>query len=452
MRDSPSNLKALQSELHWLKQVLERQVEHYLEGSRGAQGLNDFPPPAQPSDTALGALIADWSLAPPERLALALALAPHLRPEALDMLLMDSNRTGRPFTEFGGVIDSRHRGFLPSGQTLAFLLSANQPSAWNDYHRLTTPDSRLMREQLLRLEPETEQSPRIAAPLRLSEQWLQYLLTGERARPERESDFPAHPISCRQDWSDLVLDPHVRLQLEEIRHWIQHGQSVMRDYKLDGKIKPGYRAVFFGPPGTGKTLSTCLLGKSMGREVYRIDASMVVSKYIGETEKNLGRVFDVAQYRDWILFFDEADSLFGKRSSATSSNDRHANQQTAYLLQRIEDFPGVVILATNLKTNMDEAFTRRFQAMLHFNMPNQQERLQLWRNAFEGSLELEPDIQLPEIAAQFEISGGSIINVLRSCALSAAARGKTTIGQDSLMQALRRELAKDNKSLQLNYR
>ena len=444
------NLADLQQELDWLEQVVQGQLETYLAAEKERRDILAWPPPPlEPGASVLARLVHDWQLEAPERLALGLALAPHLRPQALDMLMLESSQTGRVLTEVGGTVDTRHRGFLPNGQTLAFLLSANQPDAWRDYVRITAPEHRLMREQVLRLKSAGEHSPRIACQLLLSEQWLHYLLTGEAARPERESDFPARPISCAQEWADLVLEQSVMEQLLEIRHWLQYGEQLMNDYGLQGKIKPGYRALFYGPPGTGKTLSACLLGKSMGREVYRVDASMVVSKYIGETEKNLGRMFDAAQYRDWILFFDEADSLFGKRTAAATSNDRHANQQTAYLLQRIEDFPGVVILATNLRANMDEAFTRRFQAMVQFAMPGAQERARLWQAAFGGSLEFGSDVDPAELADRFELSGGAIINVLRACALSAAAAGKRTVTSELLFHALRRELAKDSKSLQL---
>ena len=146
-------------------------------------------------------------------------------------------------------------------------------------------------------------------------------------------------------WDDLVLDDLVHEQVQEINTWLEHGATLMSDWGLYRKIKPGYRSLFYGPPGTGKTLTASLLGKTSGRDVYRIDLSMVVSKYIGETEKNLSKIFDTAENKNWILFFDEADSLFGKRTATNSSNDRHANQQTAHLLQRVEDFPGVVILA-----------------------------------------------------------------------------------------------------------
>jgi len=129
-------------------------------------------------------------------------------------------------------------------------------------------------------------------------------------------------------------------EVEEIKAWIEHRQTLMRDWGLEKQIKPGFRSLFYGPPGTGKTFTASLLGKSTGLDVYRIDLSLVVSKYIGETEKNLSTVFDQAERNDWILFFDEADALFGKRTQVSSSHDRYANQEVAYLLQRVEDFCG----------------------------------------------------------------------------------------------------------------
>jgi SpoVK/Ycf46/Vps4 family AAA+-type ATPase len=236
-------------------------------------------------------------------------------------------------------------------------------------------------------------------------------------------------------------------QVTEISTWMEHGHILMNEWGLEKRLKPGYRALFYGPPGTGKTLTATLLGKTSGRDVYKVDLSMVVSKYIGETEKNLSRIFDIAQHKNWILFFDEADALFGKRTATNSSNDRHANQQTAYLLQRVEDFPGIVILATNLKANMDEAFTRRFQAMIHFSMPGPEDRYQLWNNAFSGKCKLHEDIDLYKIAEEHELAGGAIINILRYCALSAIRRNDTVVNKQELITALKREFKKENKTL-----
>lgn len=171
----------------------------------------------------------------------------------------------------------------------------------------------------------------------------------------------AKKITTTQSWDDLVLDGEVIKQLEEVMSWIKRGN--------DNKLKSGYRCLFYGPFGNGKTLSAGLLGKATGRDVYRIDLSMVISKYIGETEKNISKIFDRAENKNWILFFDEADALFGKRTSIRDAHDKYANQEISYLLQRIEEFNGVVILSTNLKTNIDRAFLRRLRSIIQFPIP-----------------------------------------------------------------------------------
>src|SRR6185369_1537927 len=204
-------------------------------------------------------------------------------------------------------------------------------------------------------------------------------------------------------------------------------------------IKLGFRSLFYGPPGTGKTLTAALLGKTTGLDVYRVDLSLVVSKYVGETEKNLAAVFDQAERNDWILFFDEADALFGKRTQTSSAHDRYANQEVAYLLQKVEDFPGVVILASNLKGNIDEAFARRFQSMVHFPLPGPEERVRLWRGAFPNPSRLEPAVDLARIAEEHEISGGAIVNVLRSSSLATLRRGNDFIRAEDIYHGIRRE-------------
>jgi SpoVK/Ycf46/Vps4 family AAA+-type ATPase len=152
---------------------------------------------------------------------------------------------------------------------------------------------------------------------------------------------------------------------------IRQGDVLMNQWNMRHKLRPGCRALFFGPPGTGKTLTATVLGKATGRQVYKVDLSMVVSKYIGETEKNLAGPFDRAEHKDWILFFDEADALFGKRTQVRDAHDRYANQEVSFLLQRIETYHGLVILASNLASHVDEAFARRFGHLVHFPMPRQ---------------------------------------------------------------------------------
>jgi len=172
-----------------------------------------------------------------------------------------------------------------------------------------------------------------------------------------------------------------------------------------------------------------------------------VSKYIGETEKNLARVFDQAQSRRWVLFFDEADALFGKRAAVQSSNDRHANQEIAYLLQRVEDFPGVVILASNLRGNIDEAFSRRFQSMVYFPMPDAEQRLRLWRGMLPEPARLADDVDLEAIAEQHVLSGGAIVNVFRFAVLQAARAGAQQINANHLRTGLAKELGKEGRTV-----
>ncbi|MEO1448255.1 MAG: ATP-binding protein, partial [Bacteroidota bacterium] len=197
----------------------------------------------------------------------------------------------------------------------------------------------------------------------------------------------------------------------------------------------------------GKTLTASLLGKTTALDVYRVDLSKVVSKYIGETEKNLANIFDQAENKNWILFFDEADALFGKRTQANDSKDRHANQEVAYLLQRVEDFPGVVILASNLKSNIDEAFARRFQSMIYFPMPRPSQRLRLWEAAFPPQVNMHKNVNLEAIANKYEIAGGAINNITLHCSLRALTREDHTIYQHDLVDGIRREFRKEGKTV-----
>ena len=222
---------------------------------------------------------------------------------------------------------------------------------------------------------------------------------------------------------------------------------MMEDWGLKKRIKPGFRVLFYGAPGTGKTFTAALLGKYTGREVYRIDLSMVVSKYIGETEKNLSNVFDKAENKNWILFFDEADALFGKRTGVNDAHDRYANQEVSFLLQRIESYDGLVVLSTNLKRNMDEAFTRRFQSIIYFPIPQAEERVRLWENTFSSKTKLDSRIHLGEIASKYDLSGGAIVNVVQYCSLMAMKRGSNTIDYDDLLEGIRMEFQKEGKSL-----
>ena len=221
----------------------------------------------------------------------------------------------------------------------------------------------------------------------------------------------------------------------------------MDDWGMAAKLRPGYRSLFYGPPGTGKTMTACLLGKSTGRDVYRVDISLVMSKYIGETEKNLARVFDQAEHKGWILFFDEADALFGKRSETRDAHDRYANQEVSFLLQRIETFDGIAILASNLRENIDDAFARRFESIIYFPMPRPEERLRLWRRGFSPKARLDGAVDLEKIAREHVLSGGAIMNVIRYVSLETLGNGSDFVTLDTLLHGIRHELAKEERGI-----
>jgi len=440
------NALGLTREMNWLATVIKCRMDLYWSKDCEYQAVEEVPAPDLADDDSLFASILKYyNVTFYERIIIALALAPHVQPHLLDVFYTKNSEYERGFTEFGGAKGQNHGGFLPTGETIAFILGSNNMERRFSLYFLLGDDHYFRKYKILRLEHSQAIEPFLSGTLYLEHEYLNLFTVGDAHKPDFSIHFPAKLINTRLDWDDLVLDEHTLEEVMHIRDWIVHGDTLLHDWGLANKIKPGFRALFYGPPGTGKTLTASLLGKSTGLDVYRIDLSQIVSKYIGETEKNLRNVFDQGENKNWVLFFDEADALFGRRTQASSSNDRHANQEVSYLLQRVEDYPGVVILATNLKENMDEAFSRRFQAMIYFAMPGVEQRKQLWQRAFSPKTVLEPKIKMAEIAAKYELTGGAIINVVRYCSLLALKHGTNVIKYKDLIEGIRKEYSKDGK-------
>ena len=440
------NAAVLEQELTWLSALVDASIRLYFGQECRVRDVHEIVPPAVTDQPATYArVVADHEMTFDERAILALALVPHVRPQLLDPFLAKNPNIERGFTEFGGILTGNHGGFWPTVETAAFILGGDNLERRFAVQDLFDPDATLRRLRLVQLDDAQTAQSLFSAPLTLNKEYVGRFTTGHRHKPGYSSAFPAKRIGTPLEWSDLVLPDTILDEVEEIRAWIEHRHTLLRDWQLEKKIKPGFRSLFYGPPGTGKTLTASLLGKTTGLDVYRVDLSLVVSKWVGETEKNLAGVFDQAEASDWILFFDEADALFGKRTQTASANDRYANQEVAYLLQRVEDFPGVVILASNLKGNIDDAFARRFQSMIYFPVPGPDERLRLWSGAFSDRSRLEPAIDLVRVADEFEVTGGAIVNVLRSASLMALRRASQTVRLQDITEGIRRELRKDGK-------
>jgi ATP-dependent 26S proteasome regulatory subunit len=252
----------------------------------------------------------------------------------------------------------------------------------------------------------------------------------------------ASVVRTTLEWTDVILPDEVLSPVFEFLNYAAHRAKIFADWGFDRKLPygRGLSALFAGPPGTGKTMICSLLAKELGLELYRIDLSQVVNKYIGETEKNLGRVFDEAARGQVMLLFDEADSLFAKRTEVKSSHDRYANLEVNYLLQRMESHDGVVVMTTNSETAIDPAFRRRIRFRIRFPAPDETQRMQLWQGMMPREAQVAANLDLRVIAQKFPLAGGNIMNALVRAATAAQAEG-SPIQQHHLHRAAELEYA-----------
>jgi hypothetical protein len=266
---------------------------------------------------------------------------------------------------------------------------------------------------------------------------------GARSQNAAGLERLARRLEPRAGWGDIVLPPIVLVQLKELTDRARHRDRVIDEWGMGTTATRGrgVTGLFAGDSGTGKTLSAEVIAGDLGLDLYVIDLSTVVDKYIGETEKNLDRIFSEADRVNGVLLFDEADALFGKRSEVKDARDRYANVEIAYLLQRMERFDGVAILTTNLRANLDEAFLRRLDAIVDYPLPEEEDRLRLWRLHVRGGIPLGDDLDLEFLAGRFKLSGGNIRNICIAAAYLAAADDRA-LGMSDLIRATEREYRK----------
>lgn len=254
----------------------------------------------------------------------------------------------------------------------------------------------------------------------------------------------ASRIQPIRNWDDIVVNENLREHLQDIRGAVRSRTKTLESGFL-AKVgrKTGISALFYGDSGTGKSLAAEIIAAEQGVDLIRVDLATVVNKYIGETEKNIARIFDLAEQDAGVLFFDEADALFGKRTESKDAKDRHANIEVAYLLQRLESHPGLVILATNNRGHLDEAFTRRFSFIVHFTFPDEKEREQMWRTCWPDGLQLDAQIEFPRLA-KIALTGANIHNIAIASYWLASneSEGNPIVGLPHIEKAVSRELSK----------
>ena len=357
---------------------------------------------------------------------LLIGLAPHAIPKLFDQAI-EQKIQGVDFPQIGGVRGKNFRGFLPTGQTAIFLLAGDDRKRKEKVEQLFWSDKDFARKKILWLEDLPQGEPVMSGKITMALDYIDLFIFGSSAPPHFSTTFPAKRITTDLTPDDIMMNKEVRRHYKTLKEWIDFNPPLMKQWGMEKRLRQGFRVLFYGPPGTGKTLTANVLGNETKKDVYKIDLSMVVSKYIGETEKNLELLFARAEDKDWILFFDEADAIFGKRTNVQHAHDKYANQEVSYLLQRIEDFNGLVILATNMKSNIDDAFIRRFNDIVKFSIPNEEERKEIWEKSFPDRADFG---DIPAQVKKYELTGGNISNIVHFSGIQAIRRRNEIAGNN----------------------
>lgn len=416
-------------------ELFRSQLPHIL-----VNGIDDFFPASifPNTDEAYVRFIADHQLDREERLLLVLSLLLYLDPELLNQMATKEN--------VHALIQCSKTGqMIPTGETFLRLVAGNDSIKRIEAHRYLGTDHLFYKKSIIDLGEVDSGVHKFYGVLKISPSYADLFLYNKHIRPRFSTEFPARLLETHLEWSDLVLNPNTITKLDEIKAFLDYSETLRENWELKKHMKAGYRCLFYGPSGTGKTLAASLLGKHIGREVYRVDISSVVSKYVGETSKNLHALFNTAEDKNWILFFDEGDALFGKRVDSSQSEDKnshYANQDIAYLLQRIENYNGLVIVASNFKNNMDDAFSRRFQHTVNFDYLNTELSKQYWIDNLPKQVTLAAPINLDAIVQRDKLSPASIINVINRVCLKTIQKGSTEIAAADLDLCIKDELIK----------
>ncbi len=440
------NAAAWDAEFKFLEEVISTRYDFHLGNSTRYRSIYEIHLPKQSPYSNLGGLIEHYSLGFEERVILALAMAVHLRPQSLDEFFTRNQKYDRTYSEAGGLKGKFHSGYLPTLETAYFLLAGKDISKRVQiFLYYFGENGSFIVHNILKLEVKEATEPHGAGQLVMSNEYLEFLTTGKAFRPSYTNNFPAELLTTELEWKDLYLEKETLAEIQNVETWLACQHKIMHELNLKKHLKLGYRALFYGSSGTGKTLTATLLGKNLGLDVYRVDLSMIASKWIGETTKNLARLFDMAENKKWILFFDEAESLFGKRSQDVQrATDAYYNQEVGYLLQRIENYDGLVVLATNLLDNIDTAFMRRFQSLVYFPVPSPTQQFALWKNIFAEGLPLSKNVNFKTLSEKYVLTASNITNVLRDVTIKTLQSKEEKIMMKTLTEAVERELKKAN--------
>ena len=439
----------LEREINWLRNVIDLRFpkagENYAYNEK-ADWTTLSPPDLLNEKGPYPALVNHHKLGSEERLLLVLTLARQIDKAALRTLSDLAIQNQELLDEAGCYMLNTNRSLVITLNTLLTLVAGSNLALRQQARNAVLRDGQLLLNQVIELElppkfnaqfGDAEKIPVLAA------EYAEFLQSGKPPRPDFGEGFPAQLVSTALDWDHLIVPEPTLNEVHLAMRWMSHGAQLIE--RSGGTVNKSFPILFFGPPGTGKSLTAKLIGKEFGKLVFRIDLSMMVSKYIGETEKNLSRLFKRAEGKDWILFFDEADALFGKRTQVSDARDKWANLEMSYLLQRIEEYDGLCILASNLRDNIDGAMLRRFQFTICFPRPNEQQREELWKKLIPQGYSYE-NIDFKKVRQQ-DLTGSNIANILKQTALAAESENRTVLSNTDIVRFIELELMKESRTI-----
>lgn len=403
-----------------------------------ADGVQAFNPQIPEGEGEYEKFVREKKLNHAERLLVLLALIPHIDAEVYEVLI--DARNSFHFFEVPG-----QRQLLPSGRTFIKLYAGSSIILKLEAQRYLNTDHILFKQGVLQLGAVAQGAVPESGPLNIGPAYKDMFLFNHQGSPRFSDEFPAQLLETTLEWNDLIVSEFVAQGLEEICNGAELKVNPQSEPVLARHERPGYRALFHGPSGTGKTEAVALIGRRLGRKVYRVNLSSVMSKYVGQTIKNLESLFNTSEHRGWILFFDEGDALFGKRTTGEHSEEssaQHNNRDVAFLLQRIERFTGIIFVATNLSKNIDDAFSRRFEVAINFGALPAQLYEKVWLNNLPKQFTLDPNIDFKYLHSNYPFTPGSIINVIKRLWKRMSLRGETHVKQAELIVLMKDELNK----------
>lgn len=438
---NPENIACISGELSWLTQriddLLNKDITSFL------------PLPPLNPDTAYGKLVTGNSLIEADRVMLNLAFAALFRPSVLVPLAALFNNPEK-HSRFGGIFREEPGQFCPTVRTAIFLLAGDDEELTDYYLCHFNSKNRLFTSGLLLTYTPEGRATFVDQEIIFNDQFIPTVLHDRPPVLDGDSGFPARRGKRTHTMKDVILDGKTLAELEKLRRFARN-MNKLWSMSEGWRYRQNFICIFSGDPGTGKSHTTEAIGNELQLPVYKVNFAQLVSKYIGETEKNLERVFDRFSGQPSILFFDEAESIFSKRIEVKDSHDKHSNNEQSFLLQKIEEYNGIVVLATNVQNlaqYFDKAFQRRIRQIVNFPFPDAAERVKLWENALGAPFRYEAGLA-EKLALNYQFSGGGIYNVVSEGIIEALDRDTETISFGMLEQAMQDEFKKTGRKYEI---